>query len=161
MNLEDFIRKHRTAFDEGTIPEELQMRISSKIAGAAPSGSRKSNKGNAVKIITYAVSFAALVILSITVTTNVKNRETGISAEYDEYQALIKEIQNMGENEDNAILMMEVANITEETPIEEEIPEGLSKQERLRIIKKYYGRKTEGLKRIKVLLATNNENLED
>lgn len=157
MKLEDFIAKNREKISEVRLPEgfsdEMLVRISEGI---------KSKKERKRAVLRYTYGIAAALALLVTVgLLSLPNAEKENSiAEIEEYYILIKEINQLNSAErDYAIreeITRSVKNLTEdEKLIEEQLPEEISKEDREKIIRKYYRQKNEGLEKLKTFLAEN------
>lgn len=157
MKLEDFIAKNREKISEVRLPEgfsdEMLVRISEGI---------KSKKERKRAVLRYTYGIAAALALLVTVgLLSLPNAEKENSiAEIEEYYILIKEINQLNSAErDYTIkedIIRSVKDLTEdETRIEEQLPEEISKEEKEEIIRKYYRKKNEGLEKLRTFLAEN------
>lgn len=148
MNLEDFMKKKRDSLTKEHLPDRFSEQMLSRIREGIRVRQKKSRK----VILGYAVLAAASVAILLTATHTI--------AEIEEYYILIKEINQLNSAErDYTIkedIIRSVKDLTEdETRIEEQLPEEISKEEKEEIIRKYYRKKNEGLEKLRTFLAEN------
>ena len=158
MNLEDFTKKRRAELAKEKLPDRFSEQMLARIR----EGIKARQKKERTIILRYAALAAASVAILLTVGLHVNNKrgQTHTIAEIEEYYILIKEINQLNSAErDYAIreeIIRSVKDLTEdEKLIEEQLPEEISKEDKERIIRKYYRQKNEGLEKLKTFLAEN------
>lgn len=158
MNLEDFMKKKRDSLAKEHLPDRFSEQMLSRIREGIKVRQKKSRK----VILGYAVLAAASVAILLTAGLYIAENktETHTIAEIEEYYILIKEINQLNSAErDYTIkedIIRSVMDLTEdETRIEEQLPEEISKEEKEEIIRKYYRKKNEGLEKLRTFLAEN------
>ena len=158
MNFEDFTKKRRAELAKEKLPDRFSEQMLARIR----EGIKARKKKERTIVLKYAALSAASVAILLTVGLHVNNKkvQTHTIAEIEEYYILIKEINQLNSAErDYAIreeITRSVKNLTEdEKLIEEQLPEEISKEDREKIIRKYYRQKNEGLEKLKTFLAEN------
>lgn len=158
-NLEKYIKDNLEEFNCGEMPAGCRERFMAKIAAADARTAQKKRRSH--RIFTYSLSAAAVILLVLFVkdfmishTTEpnieVENYAEQMYMQQEEILNLIKDTDPMAVDEAAAIIEI----ITSESiPLDEQLPQEISQEQRALILKEYYQAKMAALKRVKTLYA--------
>ena len=152
--LEKYIRLHADEFD-GMKPKEgheerflEKFAIDSPVKPANDEGGKPANEGRVWRIIVTALATAA-VIAGVFVTGSSFGHFTGRNPEaiYLAYMTEVSKLYKDSPMEDSASWDDALAQLTEEAvPLFEQLPEEMSRREKARVLKQYYGDLLDGAK---------------
>ena len=170
--LEEIILRTRELCDEGRMPaghkerflERLQQREAKKNLWQRLidwSSNLYTGRGLSLAITggLCAVAVAFLLLKDPSVTDSTKRMENKYMFEMEKYaEELADQISQMGEFDREDVKYSIESIVTSDTiPMNLQLPKEMSKKEKQKIIKEYYERKMEGLKKVKTFIAINTE----
>jgi hypothetical protein len=144
--LEKYIRLHADEFDGMKPKEGHEERFLEKFAIDSPV--KPANEGRVWRIIVTALATAA-VIAGVFVTGSSFGHFTGRNPEaiYLAYMTEVSKLYKDSPMEDSASWDDALAQLTEEAvPLFEQLPEEMSRREKARVLKQYYGDLLDGAK---------------
>ncbi len=171
-NLEDIIFRNRELLDEGSMPaghkERFLARLKEKEAKKSLwkriidwSSNLYTGRGLSLSIAggLCAVAIAFLLIKDPSVTDSTRRMENRYMLEMEKYaEELADQILQMGEfDREDVKYSIESIVASDTIPLNLQLPKEMSKKEKQKIIKEYYERKMEGLKKVKTFIAINTE----
>lgn len=175
--LEQYIKENRSAFDEGNLPIGSKERFMRKlhVSGEKEKDSEnkmdtmvktgenplKSNKIKSIDfkpIIKVLGNIAAVFILAFFISHFSKEEQASTEPDYPSLMVeLGNKIISLNKESDQQTTeqMIKAMDdiIFEAIPLADQLPDEISEEEKARILREYYKRKNEGLKKIKTFLA--------
>ena len=170
--LEEIIQRNRELFDQGSMPEGHKERFLARLQQKEAkenlwrriidwSSNLYTGRGLSVSIAggLCAVAVAFLLFKDPSVTDSTKRMENRYMLEMEKYaDELADRISEIGEfDREDVKYSIESIVASDTIPLNLQLPKEMSKKEKQKIIKEYYERKMEGLKKVKTFIAINTE----